>query len=173
MHAKIYVAQCDVGKGVFAAQRFRAGERILRFVGPKVDHNDPINYSAEGANLLQVGHDAYILPRPKGLFVNHSCRPNAGLHGTRTLVALQDIEPGEEIRFDYSTTMDEDYWTMECMCRHPECRGVVRDFRYLPEPLREHYVALRIVPAFVRRSVKVQQPARPAGRVLALRGVAR
>jgi hypothetical protein len=153
MHAKLIVASCDVGKGVFAAQRFHPGERILRFAGPRTDRNDPIHSSAQGANLLQVGGDSYILPRPKGLFVNHSCSPNAGMRGTRTLIAIRPIEAGEEIRFDYSTTMDEDLWTMECMCGHEECRHIVRDFKRLPDRVRDRYVMMGIVPAFVRRAL--------------------
>jgi hypothetical protein len=163
MHAKLFVAECDVGKGVFAAQRFHTGDRILRFVGARVDRNDPIQNSVDGANLLQVGGESYILPRPKGLFVNHSCSPNAGVRGTRTLVAIRPIEPGEEIRFDYSTTMDEDMWTMDCLCGHSNCRRVIGDFKRLPERVRAHYVALGIVPAFARHSVL------PVRRVHALR----
>jgi hypothetical protein len=166
MHAKIFVAACDVGKGVFAARRFEAGERILRFVGPRTDRSDPIHNSVEGANLLQVGRETYILPRPKGVFVNHSCNPNAGLRGTRSLVALRRIDVGEEIRFDYSTTMDEDFWTMECMCGQPGCRHVIRDFKRLPDAVRERYIALGIVPAFVRNAIVT------AGRARGLRSFA-
>lgn len=134
---------------MFARRHYAPGERLLRFSGPLTDRADPIHASPEGANLLQVGGDRYIYPRPIGLFVNHSCRPNAGLRGTRGLFAICDIKAGEEVRFDYSTTMDEDLWTMVCACGHGSCRGVVADFRTLPEGLREHYLKMGVVPRFV------------------------
>lgn len=151
---ELAVAECDVGRGVFATRAYRIGDRILTFVGETFDRSHPIHGMPQGANLFQVGPASYILPRPIGLYVNHSCNPNAGLKGTRALVAIKDIAEGEEIRFDYSTNMDEDFWTMPCACKEPECRGVVTDFRLLPEHVRARYLALGIVPAFVagRRS---------------------
>ncbi len=149
MDTELMVAACDVGRGVFAARAYRRGEVILRFVGKAYDRSHPIHVTPKGANLLQVGTESYILPVGVGLYVNHSCKPNAGLSGTDVLVAIQDIALGEEIRFDYSTNMDEDLWTMPCACGARGCRGLVRDFKYLPEPLRRRYLALGIVPDFI------------------------
>lgn len=160
MAHKTYVASCDVGRGVFAARPIKKGEHILTFRGSPASAGDPIHYTPEGANLLQVDRLDYIYPRPRAVFVNHSCNPNAGIRGTTRLVALRDIAAGEEIRFDYSTTMDEDLWEMACRCGQPECRGVVRDFKYLPARLRMRYMAMGIVSDFI---------VRPAGRHRGLR----
>lgn len=149
MQQSTYVAQCDVGRGVFAARPFVRGERILSFRGPSFTAHDPLHFTPEGANLLQVAPLRYIYPRPKAVYVNHSCNPNAGLRGTVTLVALRDIAAGEEIRFDYSTTMDENLWTMECRCGEPCCRGIVGDFRDLPVEVRARYIEMGIVPDFI------------------------
>ena len=149
MDAELLVAECDVGRGVFAARGFRAGEQILVFAGDPYDRSHPLHDTPQGANLLQVGPRDYILPRPIGLYVNHSCNPNAGLKGTDVLVALRDIAPGAEVRFDYSTNMDEDFWTMPCSCGESICRHVVGDFKRLPDTVRETYLRLGIVPAFV------------------------
>ena len=147
----LVVAECDVGRGVFATRAYRPGDHILAFVGEKFDRSHSIHHTPQGANLLQVGPTSYILPRPVGLYVNHSCNPNAGLKGTRTLIAIRDIAEGEEVRFDYSTNMDEDLWTMPCACKEAECRGVIGDFRLLPADVRARYLALGIVPGFVAR----------------------
>lgn len=147
-----FLAACDVGIGVFAARRFKKGERILAFRGRPIDRQDPIHRTPEGSNLLQVGADRYVYPRPNGLFVNHSCNPNAGMRGAVTLVALRNIARGEEIRFDYSTTMDENFWTMPCRCGDPCCRQIIQDFRLLPPELQQQYVAMRIVPDFILRN---------------------
>lgn len=149
MAPNVYVANCDVGRGVFAAKSFEPGERILGFRGHGVDHLDPIHLAAEAGNLLQIGSHRYIYPRPRGLFVNHSCNPNSGLRGTVTLVALRRIEPREEIRFDYSTTMDDGRWIMECRCREANCRAFVRDFHDLPVELQIRYIEMNIVPCFI------------------------
>jgi hypothetical protein len=147
----VYVDTCDVGLGVFAAASIAAGEAILRFSGRRVSRRDPMHDTPAGANLLQVGKRSYILPVAPSIYVNHSCAPNAGVSAKQTLVALRLIAAGEEIRFDYSTSMDEDFWTMSCACGTPTCRGVIGDFKRLPRPLRHRYMALGIVPRFIRR----------------------
>ncbi len=145
----VYVSSCDVGRGVFASRRFARGERILTFNGMRVDANDPINNEPEGANLLQTGKRTYLLLNEPGLFLNHSCEPNAGIVNGRMLVALADIEKDEEIRFDYSTTMDDGLWTMDCKCLNNSCRGLITDFKELPNEIQDKYINLGIVPKYL------------------------
>jgi hypothetical protein len=166
MRRDVLVGECDVGRGVFAARNFQVGEKILKFAGRRVARTHPFHDTSVGANLLQIGRTKYILPEPPGLFVNHSCDPNAGIRGNRTLVAIRPIEHGEEIRFDYSTTMDEDLWTMECCCHSHSCRHVVADFRLLPDPVREQYRELGVVAPFVttQGEIRRSRPLRPAYR---------
>jgi len=47
--------------------------------------------------------------------------------------------------------MAEDYWEMDCRCGAKNCRGKIRDFKYLPRDLQERYINLGIVPDFVLR----------------------
>lgn len=147
----VYVAPSDIGSGVFAARDLMRGAGILNFAGPLTDADDPIHRTEEGANLLQIDDRLYLVPEPPGVFVNHSCRPNAGLVNTTTLIALRDIRAGEEIRFDYSTTMDEDLWTLACRCGASTCRGLIRDFKYLPPDLQQSYLSSGIVQPFIVR----------------------
>ncbi len=67
------------------------------------------------------------------------------------LIALRPIEAGEEIRFDYSTTMSDDHWTMECRCGEPICRRVVLDFHHLPPIAQNRYLQLGVVQRFIVR----------------------
>jgi hypothetical protein len=145
----LLVAPCEVGRGLFATRPFRPGDLILRLAGPRFDRNDPIHLTEAGANLLQTGRRSYILLLPPGVFANHSCDPNAGIVANRRLVAIRPIAAGEEIRYDYSTTMDEDFWTMACRCGAAGCRGVVTDFRLLPSELKQRYLALGVVQRFI------------------------
>ena len=154
MKPNLYIANCNVGLGVFANKQFEPGERILTFSGRRIDQRDPIHLTDEGANLLQTGKHTYIFPNPPGLYVNHSCNPNAGVNKGRRLIALKQIEAGEEIRFDYSTTMDDGLWRMECRCTHMNCRQEIRDFCELPADIQDRYVLAGVVPKYLVRNYR-------------------
>jgi SET domain-containing protein len=140
------------GKGVFAAAPISKGSVILRFTGPILRYEDttPETYA------LQVGPDKYIgASGSLDDYVNHSCDPNAGhvVHGDGTdLIAIRDIAEGEQVTFDYSTTLDEDDFTFACRCGAPNCRGVMRDGKHLPDDVWERYLSLGIIPDYVQRS---------------------
>ena len=103
------------------------------------------------SNPLQIGPSMYMDIEEPGVIANHSCVPNAGIKDDVFLVALKDISPGEEICYDYSTTMDEDYWTLQCECENSFCRGIVKDFKYLPKDLQKKYWELNIVQSFIKK----------------------
>jgi uncharacterized protein len=72
-------------------------------------------------------------------YVNHSCNPNAGLSGQITVVAMRDIQVGEQICIDYAMTDTTPYDEFECQCGAPNCRHrVTGDDWQLPE-LQERY----------------------------------
>lgn len=154
--AGVAVRPCTLGRGLFALRAYAPGEVIVKFKGRRVDRGDPLHFEMVGANLLQTGRRTYILPEPPAVFANHSCNPNAGIRHNRDLVAIEPIAPGDEICFDYSTTMDEEYWTMPCACGAPNCRGVVRDFDQLPEDVRRRYLKLGVVQGFIARRFRRQ-----------------
>jgi uncharacterized protein len=84
------------------------------------------------------------------LFLNHSCEPNLGFAGNVVLIAMRDIEAGEELTTDYALFDDSDE-VMECECGQRNCRGTVhgRDWRRpdLQEKYRGYfseYLAVRI-----------------------------
>jgi hypothetical protein len=94
---------------------------------------------------IQVEDDLYIAPRTAAevdasiLCLNHSCRPNVGVRGQITFVAMRDIPAGSELTIDYAMIDGNPTERMECSCGAPECRGVITggDWR-LPE-LRRRY----------------------------------
>src|SRR5436190_948911 len=82
---------------------------------------------------LQVAEDLYIGPSPgppdAADFANHSCDPNCRMNialPAIEIVASRDIEAGEEITYDYSTTQT-DQWEMVCNCGSKVCRGIIRN----------------------------------------------
>ncbi len=146
----VYVADCDLGKGLFTNRPYLAGE-IICVLGGIIITSDEANAKGESeADALQIGLDAYIDLVEPFRSINHGCDPNAGIRNDVYLVALRAIRENEEVRMDYSTTMGEARWTMQCRCASERCRGVVEDFRRLPKQLRSYYLKMRMVQRFLR-----------------------
>ncbi|MBS0263011.1 MAG: SET domain-containing protein [Planctomycetes bacterium] len=147
-----FVAQSQIGRGLFAGEPIASGTCILEFSGPILCLTEVRAKGQAAANALQIGVDRYIYLDEPGRYVNHSCAPNAAVVEDTKLVALRPIAAGEEIFFDYSTTVS-DGWTMACLCGTAECRGLVVAFQLLPEKLRRRYVILGQVQRFIREQV--------------------
>ena len=154
------VGRSDLGIGVFATARLRRGQRILAFSGPKITFQEAVAKGDFECYPLQVSARRYIDLTAPGSCVNHSCEPNSGIRNGRLLVAVRNIESGEEIRYDYSTTMDENYFTMRCKCKAPTCRGVVTDFALLPRSRKEFYLERRLVMPFIAKQYAFSAPPR-------------
>lgn len=144
--------------GVFAKRDFRKGEFILEFRGKIYSRKDnPRGFNAKVNHYMQVGPDAYIGPvQTVDNYVNHSCNPNARIkiESAPGLFAIRKIKKGEEITFDYSTTMIEEDWEIRCNCGSKVCRGKIQDFRYLPKAFQKKYIQLDAVPNFVLKNIK-------------------
>jgi len=145
---KLEIRQGVAGRGVFTVEPILRGTHLIKYTGPFLRYAQTTPQTL----ALQIGPDLY-LGASGGLddCVNHSCQPNAGIiiKGTEVdLIAIADIAVGSEIFFDYSTTMDEDDFELDCCCGTPQCRGRVRDFKHLPAALRAHYAGLGIVPEY-------------------------
>jgi SET domain-containing protein len=146
---KISIDECSFGKGVFASENINKGEAILRFMGKVITLDEALAKGEKEANPLQIDTTKYIDIGEPGVLVNHSCNPNAGIFKTNVLVALIDIYKGEEIFYDYSTTMSENLWTMECKCLSINCRKIIKDFHYLPANVKKKYLGLGTVQNFI------------------------
>jgi hypothetical protein len=85
--------------------------------------------------------------------LNHSCEPTAAIRKENNqlfLFAARPIRRGDEIAFDYSTTLgDDDIWTMRCNCGHRSCRARIKRFGSLPAALKENYVDRGMVPKYI------------------------
>ena len=146
------IADCQLGRGLFAGEPLVPGNEILRFSGPVLTLTEVRAKGTAAANALQVGIDRYLYLDEPGRFVNHSCSPNAAVVNDTSLVAIRPIALGEEIRFDYSTTIS-DGWTMSCKCGSLDCRELIVAFQLLPEPLRRRYALLGQVQRFMLEHV--------------------
>ena len=150
------VGETHLGKAVFAAQGFAAGDEIVRFTGRRFRGDRvPSLMRGSGDRFVQVTPDQYMGPSGRiDDLINHSCAPNAGLRfagGSVVLVAIRPIAPGEEIGWDYSTTLAESNWHMICQCRSPDCRRVIGNFSTLSPERQEFFRAHNLVAPYLRR----------------------
>src|SRR5262245_12170339 len=132
------------GRGVFTRAPISSGSLILPLAGRLLPTSD----LTDDLLALQVGPDLWLCSDGSLLddMINHSCDPNAGfLEGSPVLYALRDIAAGEEICWDYSTSISDRGWTLACHCGSARCRSIIRPWDELSatDRTRLHGHALR------------------------------
>jgi SET domain-containing protein len=130
----LYALESGVhGLGVFASRAFAQGDFVIRCQGILRPKEEVV----EGMRALQIGPETYLAEEPGHPrlddFVNHSCDPNVGFtDGSPTLYALRAIAPGEELFWDYRTSINEPGWQVPCTCGTALCRGKIQSYCDLP-----------------------------------------
>jgi hypothetical protein len=129
-------------RGVFARVALAKGELIAIF-GGAVYPWEGLMALPEGLRSLslQVEDELFLVPEQlgEGDYVNHSCNPNAGLSGQICLVAMREIAPGEEVRFDYAMCDSLPYDEFDCECEEANCRGRITGGDWKIKELQERY----------------------------------
>jgi SET domain-containing protein len=130
------------GRGVFAARRIRKGARIIEYLGERVSHaeadrryddrqvrdNHTFLFIVDRREVIDAG-----VGGNEARYINHQCDPNCEsvIEDRRVFIdALRDIEPGEELGYDYQIgrekgdppDIDEIY---ACRCGTARCRGTM------------------------------------------------
>ena len=130
------------GKGAFARRRISRGTRIIEYVGERITHEEADARYDDAAmdrhhTCLMTVNRRWVIDAAVGgndaRFINHSCRPNCEIVVSRGRVfidALADIEPGEELCYDYAYEReagdDELAETrFPCHCGAPGCRRTI------------------------------------------------
>ncbi len=128
----IYIKDSPIhGKGGFARIPIAAGERVVEYVGRKIDKQESLRQCEAGNPCIfyldeQHNLDGNVAENP-ARFLNHSCRPNSearAMDGGIWIVAVRDIAADEEVTFNYSYDL-EDYREHPCRCGAPECAGYI------------------------------------------------
>lgn len=117
------------GRGVFARREIAAGEPVLTFGGRLVVADD----IADDVSGMQVGSRLWLVSAAGESsiddFVNHGCEANTGFtDGSVSLRALRTIRAGEEVLWDYSTSIRDAAWSVPCRCGAATCRGTICGF---------------------------------------------
>jgi len=146
------------GNGIFALEPLKKGELLAVFGGVVYPSTTFTFLSDHERSLsIQVEEELFLVPERigQGDYVNHSCDPNAGLSGQIVLVAMRDIQPGEEVCFDYAMSDTVPYDEFDCACGAANCRGRVtgNDWR-IPE-LQKRYLGY-FMPHVQRRIAALQ-----------------
>lgn len=131
------------GRAVFARDVIEPGELIAIWSGRIVTAEELDELPSEiRRHTVQVEEGLYLASlsahEPPD-FINHSCEPNAGLDGQITIVAMQRIQPGDEVTIDYAMCDGTAYDEFDCACGAPACRGRVSGEDWRNPTLWERY----------------------------------
>ena len=130
------------GMGVYACEAIRRGEVVSMWGGRVIPVEEIYYYNEELRRyLIQVEEGLFLTPSwptEAAEYFNHSCDPNTGLSGQSALVAMREIEAGEEVCFDYAMSESHPLFEFDCHCGSPLCRGrtSAEDWRNLELQLR-------------------------------------
>jgi hypothetical protein len=107
-------------KGCVASENIKSNEIIYEFTGEPIPF--PTRTSIESIN----GH----VEDEMGQYLNHNCKPNAIIVNSMSkewtgmkVIAIQDIDKGTEITFDYNSTERELANPFECNCCNKLIKG--------------------------------------------------
>jgi uncharacterized protein len=131
------------GRGVFARAFIQAGTRILNIEGVRLKPKD----IPPDSMAMQIEEDMWLCSDGTLIddYINHSCDPNAGFaRNDLVLYALRDIHQGEELSWDYSTSISECGWRLLCRCGAVNCRRVILPFNYLTFEERARLVPISL-----------------------------
>lgn len=160
---KIYVGKSPIsGKGIFAGEDIRKEERIQYIRGKKVKNVSKSREESQAmANWIGVSRNLWVNTEGTPFrYVNHSCDPNAAITGTKTVVALRNVQKGEEITIDYSMSDADPFWEgIRCRCRTKNCRREIRTiYTVPPEVFKRHmpYVSRYFQRVYLRNYVRTK-----------------
>lgn len=158
---KLQIGKTKTGRGIFAGQRISKGARVIQLKGSKMKWDDVwekiIAKKIRLDDPFQVGEEDFIILDEMSRLFNHSCHPNAGIRNKNELFALQPISIGDEITFDYSTTVcGHSTWTMRCRCGAKNCRSKIGNIFSLPKQMYLRYQRLDAIPLFIAKEYRLK-----------------
>jgi uncharacterized protein len=119
------VGRSRTGLGLFATQRIKKGTKIIRYFGPLLDSKKKKDDAIENKYLFELNNRWTIdgsVRKNVARYINHACKPNAesDVRPRKRKVfirAIKNIEPGDEINYDYGTDYFKAYLKpIGCKC---------------------------------------------------------
>jgi hypothetical protein len=119
------VGRSRTGLGLFATKPIKKGTKIIRYFGPLLDSKKKKDDAIENKYLFELNGRWTIdgsVRENIARYINHACKPNAesDVRPRKRKVfirAVKNIEPGEEINYDYGTDYFKAYLKpIGCKC---------------------------------------------------------
>jgi hypothetical protein len=119
------VGRSRTGLGLFATKPIKKGAKIVRYFGPLLDSKKKKDDAIENKYLFELTNRWTIDGSVRAniaRYINHACKPNAESDvkpRKRKVVirAIKNIEPGDEINYDYGTDYFKAYLKpIGCKC---------------------------------------------------------
>ena len=123
------IGRSKTGLGLFATKPIKKGEKIIRYFGPILDSKKKDEDAIENKYLFELNNRWTIdgsVRENVARYINHSCKPNAESdvkpRKRKVIIrAVKNIEPGEEINYDYGTDYFKAYLKpIGCKCESCE-----------------------------------------------------
>jgi SET domain-containing protein len=116
--------------GVFTLESIRKGTRVLKYTGERMPHEaaDELYKHRPYTYLFGFGDGSHVIDGyGTAMYVNHCCDPNCETEedeeGRVWIDAMRDIDPGEELTYDYFLYDGEG--DAPCTCGAQKCRGTM------------------------------------------------
>ena len=119
------IGRSRTGLGLFATKPIKKGTRIIRYFGPMLDCDKEEDDAIENKYLFQITKRWTVdgsVRENVARYINHACKPNAesDVRPRKRKIfirAIKNIEPGEEINYDYGTDYFKEYLKpIGCLC---------------------------------------------------------
>ena len=119
------IGRSSTGLGLFATKPIKKGTKIVRYFGPLLDCKKKKDDAVENKYLFELNNRWTIdgsVRENVARYINHACKPNAesDVRPRKRKVfirAIKNIEPGEEISYDYGTDYFKAYLKpIGCKC---------------------------------------------------------
>jgi uncharacterized protein len=119
------IGRSSTGLGLFATKPIKKGTKIVRYIGPLLDCKKKKDDAIENKYLFELNNRWTIdgsVRENIARYINHACKPNAesDVRPRKRKVfirAIKNIEPGEEINYDYGTDYFKAYLKpIGCKC---------------------------------------------------------
>lgn len=116
--------------GVYTTAPIKKDTLVVEYTGPIVSREraDELYEGRPYTYLFGLDDGRIIDGHGIAAFVNHCCDPNCEtdeIDGKIWIVALRDIEAGEELTYDYCLFDGEEDDEAPCYCGAKDCRGTM------------------------------------------------
>ena len=147
--------------GCYTTVPIKEGTHIVEYLGDilTIDEADQRYPHQEVTYLFGLDDGKHVIDgKNVAAFINHSCDPNCEtdeIDGHVWIIALRDIEAGEELTYDYNLYDGEDDDMAPCECGAKDCRGSL----YSEEEIAKRQALKKSAePGSANPSVKAAQP---------------